>query len=110
MTDIGGYVNMAISDQWVDCHNCEESVRVEIIENLTDIAPREYGIVLRCDPCPKCGFVNVYEYLANDRYSKELTQEATNEHFEQIGDERGGVEFYNISKTKWYFHNEEEEE
>ena len=109
MTEIGGYVNLDIQDQWVECHKCDEHVRVAIIENLLDIAPRDYGIVLRCDPCPECGIVNVYEYVANDRYSLQETVQATNEHFEETGDERGGVEAYTTSKTKWYFHNEEEE-
>jgi len=110
MTEIGGYVNLDITDQWVECHNCDEDVRVASIENLLDIAPRDYGIQLRCDPCPKCGIVNVYEYVANNRYSLQQTVEATNEHFAETNDERGGVEAYTTSKTEWYFHNEGDDE
>ena len=110
MTKIGGYVNMYISDQWVECHNCKEYVNVASIEELENISPSDMGIHLYCNPCPNCGIVNVYEYVANARYSKQMTQVATNEHFEQTGDKRGSVDFYETGKTVWVFANEEDEE
>tara|TARA_R100001594_G_scaffold150530_1_gene212170 strand:+ start:150 stop:464 length:315 start_codon:yes stop_codon:yes gene_type:complete len=68
MTKIGGYVSMSISDQYVQCLACGEEVRVESIDNLLDISPSDYTIILNCEPC-KCGFRNVLEYAFNAEYS-----------------------------------------
>jgi len=81
MTKIGGYVNMYIEDQQVECLACDEEVRVERIDNLTDIDPTNYGIVLTCEPC-KCGFKNVLEYIYNERYSYEMSVQESNDNDE----------------------------
>ena len=59
---------MSISDQYVQCLACGEEVRVESIDNLLDISPSDYTIILNCEPC-KCGFRNVLEYAFNAEYS-----------------------------------------
>lgn len=81
MTKIGGYVNMCIEDQYVECMACDEEVRVESIDNLLSIDPTNYGIVLYCEPC-KCGFKNVYEYIHNPQYSHQLSVEESNDNDE----------------------------
>lgn len=81
MTKIGGYVNMHIQDQHVECLACGEEVRVESIDNLMDIDPTNYGIVLFCEPC-KCGFKNVLEYIYNERYSHQMSVEESNDNDE----------------------------
>ena len=78
MTKIGGYVNMSISDQHVQCLACEEEVRVESIDNLLDISPRDYTIMLYCEPC-KCGFRNVLEYEFNADFSYRASAEESND-------------------------------
>ncbi len=78
MTKIGGYVSMSISDQYVECLACGEDVRVERIDNLLDISPRDYTIMLYCEPC-KCGFKNVLEYAYNAEYSHRTSAEESND-------------------------------
>lgn len=78
MTKIGGYVNMSISDQYVQCLACGEEVRVESIENLLDISPSDYTIMLYCEPC-ECGFRNVLEYAFNAEYSHRTSEAESND-------------------------------
>tara|TARA_R100000700_G_C3146549_1_gene126640 strand:- start:670 stop:984 length:315 start_codon:yes stop_codon:yes gene_type:complete len=82
MTKIGGYVNMSISNQYVECLACGEDVRVERIDNLLDISPSDYTIMLYCVPC-ECGFKNVLEYAYHAEYSHRTSAEESN------GDEDG---------------------
>ena len=81
MTKIGGYVNMFIEDQHVECLACGEEVRVESIDNLLSIDPTNYGIMLYCEPC-KCGFKNVLEYMYDERYSHQISVEESNDNDE----------------------------
>ena len=78
MTAIGGYVNLSISDQYVQCLACDEDVRVERIDNLTDIDPTSYGIVLYAEQC-ECGFKTVLEYSCDVSYSHRLSVEESGE-------------------------------
>ena len=74
MTAIGGYVNMSISNQYIQCLACGEDVRVESIDNLTEIDPQCYGIVLNAEQC-ECGFKTILEYDCNWDYSHRLSVE-----------------------------------
>ena len=101
MTKIGGYVSMSISDQYVECLACGEDVRVESIDNLLDISPRDYTIMLYCEPC-KCGFKNVLEYAYNAEYSHRTSAEESN-------DNEDGIE-WNAQRTfpQWKINRYEE--
>ena len=103
MTEIGGYVNMSISDQYVECLACGEEVRVESIDNLFDISPSDYTIMLNCEPC-KCGFRNVLEYAFNAEYSHNSSVAESN-------DNEDGVEWV-AQRTfpQWKINRYEEEE
>jgi len=81
MTKIGGYVNMHIQDQHVECLACGENVKVKSIDNLLDISPNDYTIMLYCEPC-KCGFKNVIEYVYNAQYSHQTSVEESNDNDE----------------------------
>ena len=81
MTKIGGYVNMYIQDQHVECLACGEDVKVKSIDNLLDISPNDYTIMLYCEPC-KCGFKNVIEYVYNAEYSHQTSVQESNDNDE----------------------------
>ncbi len=81
MTKIGGYVNMYIQDQHVECLSCGEDVKVKSIDNLLDISPNDYTIMLYCEPC-KCGFKNVIEYVYNAQYSHQTSVQESNDNDE----------------------------
>ncbi len=65
---ISGYVSLEIASSMVDCMNCDESVATASIENLEEISPNDYTIIIECEPCV-CGFVNVLEYVEKPQYS-----------------------------------------
>ena len=82
---------MSISDQHVKCLACGEDVRVESIDNLLDIDPTNYTIMLHCEPC-KCGFKNVLEYVYNAEYSHHMSVEESN-------DNEDGIEW--VAQRPW---------
>ena len=102
MTKIGGYVNMSISDQHVQCLACGEEVRVESIDNLLDISPSDYTIMLYCEPC-ECGFKNVLEYAYNAEYSHRTSEAESN-------DNEDGVEWCANRHSYWSINRYEEGE
>ena len=81
MTKIGGYVNMFIQAQYIECLACGEDVEVKSIDNLLDISPKEYTIMLYCKPC-KCGFKNVLDYVYDERLSHQRSVEESNDNNE----------------------------
>lgn len=92
---------MSITDQYVQCLACDEDVRVESIDNLTDIDPMTYGILLYAEKC-KCGFKTVLEYVCDMRYSHTLSVEESNE-------DKDGLQWYAHQSNRWVVGKEEDE-
>ena len=97
MTAIGGYVSLSISDQYVQCLACDEDVRVEWIENLTDIDPHSYTIMLHCETC-ECGFTTVLEYAYHPQYSHQRSVEVSGE--DKWVDRRGSWSIVKIEEEE----------
>jgi hypothetical protein len=95
-----GYVDMHISDSHVPCLKCGEDVATKSIDNLTEIMPDEYTIIVETEQC-KCGFVTVLEYVCNDKYSLDMSIERTNEALREQGSNTT-ILAYTSSKTKFF--------
>lgn len=102
-----GYVNMHISDSHVNCLKCLQPVNTKSIDNLMDINPDEYTIIVETEQC-KCGFVTVLEYVCNDKYSLDMSIERTNEVLREQGSETEVIA-HTHSETKFWAGSKDED-
>lgn len=105
---VSGYVNLHLSHSLVPCMACDKEVVTKSIDNLEDIDPDGYTIIVECEQC-ECGFVNVLEYVANDKYSLQASVDRTNEVLNEQGSPME-VHAHTILQTSIYSHNTETQE
>ena len=63
--------------------NCGARVEIDTIDNLENINPNEYTILVSCKPCNECEFTTVLEYVCDFNYSLRASEQASNEWLEE---------------------------